>query len=351
MANVHTGDMTQGNPTKLILAFAIPMLIGSIFQSLYSMVDSATSASILRAMGDSKTPLYFLILCSLLNVVLDLFFVLILNMDVDGVAYATVISQALSAFACIVFMFKKYPILRFGKKDLIPDWKTISRITYLGLPMGLQSCILSIGMMVITWVINGFGSDIIAAHTVGSRVEQLATMIFSQVSFSFSVYSGQNFGAKDFERIKTGFRSAFLMVGALSIISTAVSWMFGNQLILLFVKAEEISVIKSAGEFIRIQSLFFAALGWIWLYNSALKGIGDIGITVLSSFVELGSKILLSIFLSKAFGYIGIWYAAPIGWVLGIIPSAIRYHSGAWRTDKGTGELSVIPIHEQQCTH
>jgi putative MATE family efflux protein len=443
MIKTQTMDMTQGNPTKLLVTFALPMLIGSIFQLMYNMTDSvilgkfvgadalasigATSsttflflalatgmtggitivisqyfgakndvlirrttvsaiyitisaavllgivgffaarpvmqllgtpdniidqaviyvqitcglyvtqiaynsaASILRALGDSKTPLYFLIICTMLNVVLDLIFVVSFHNGVAGVAFATVISQAVSAVFCIVYMAKKYTLLHFKKEDMKPDWKLIRRITSIGLPMGLQSCLLSVGMMVITSVINSFGSDIVAAQTVGSKVEQLVTIIFSQVAFSFSVYSGQNFGAKDFMRIRLGLKKAFIMVGSLSIISTAIMLLFGKDIILLFVSPGETTIIKSAGELIHIEALFFAALGWIWLYNSALRGIGDVGITLLSSLVELGAKILLSIFLSRAFGYIGIWYAAPIGWVLGLIPSMIRFHSGGWK--------------------
>lgn len=443
MIKTQTMDMTQGNPTKLLVTFALPMLIGSIFQLMYNMTDSvilgkfvgadalasigATSsttflflalatgmtggitivisqyfgakndvlirrttvsaiyitilaavllgivgffaarpvmqllgtpdniidqaviyvqitcglyitqiaynsaASILRALGDSKTPLYFLIICTMLNVVLDLIFVVSFNNGVAGVAYATVISQAVSAVLCIVYMAKKYTLLHFKKEDMKPDWKLIRRIMSIGLPMGLQSCLLSIGMMVITSVINSFGSDVVAAQTVGSKVEQLVTIIFSQVAFSFSVYSGQNFGAKDFMRIKLGLKKAFIIVGSLSLISTAVMFLFGKHIILLFVDPSETMIIKSAGELIHIEALFFAALGWIWLYNSALRGIGDMGVTLLSSLVELGAKILLSIFLSRAFGYIGIWYAAPIGWVLGLIPSMIRFHSGGWK--------------------
>jgi putative MATE family efflux protein len=442
MLKTRTMDMTQGNPTKLLLTFALPMLMGSIFQLMYNMTDSMvlgrfvgadalasigatgsttflflalamgmtggitivisqyfgakndilirrttvsaiyialaaalvlgiigffsarslmkllgtpsniidksviyvqitcglyvtqiaynTAASILRALGDSKTPLYFLIVCTMLNVALDLIFVLNFHKGVAGVAFATVISQAVSAVLCIVYMVKKYQLLHFKKEDMIPDWKLIRRIMSIGLPMGLQSCLLSVGMMVITSVINSFGSDIVAAQTAGSKVEQLVTMIFAQVAFSFSVYSGQNFGAKDFMRIKLGFKKAFIIVGSLSLISTAIMFLFGKDIILLFVNANETKIIKSAVELIYIEAVFFAPLGWIWLYNSALRGIGDIGVTLLSSFVELGAKILLSIFLSREYGYIGIWYAAPIGWVLGLIPSMLRFHGGRW---------------------
>ncbi len=442
MAKNLTKDMTQGSPTRLILMFALPMMLGSIFQLMYSMTDSVvlgrfvgadalagigatgsttflmialasgmtggitivlsqffgakneamirkttvsaiyitaftglvmgvfsllaarpvmqllgtppeiidmsvtyiqitcgcfiaqlsynTSASILRALGDSKSPLYFLIVCSLLNVVLDLFSVLVLQMGVAGVAWATVISQAVSAVLCIGYMAKRHPMLHFRKEDLRPDWKLIGRIASLGLPMGLQTCLLSVGMMVITKVINGFGSDIVAAYTVGSKVEQLSTLLFAQVAFSISVFTGQNFGARNFARIRTGVRNAAVIVGLLSLVSTAIMFLFGKRLILLFVGAEEVQIIKSAGELISIESLFFLALGWIWLFNSALRGIGDIGVTLVSSFVELGAKIMLSIFLSMAFGYIGIWFAAPIGWVLGLLPSLFRFRSNRW---------------------
>lgn len=442
MFKTNAKDMTHGDPTKLLVAFALPMLIGSVFQLLYSMTDSVvlgrfvgaqalagigatgsttflmlalangmtggitivmsqcfgakdgamirrtavsavyialtagilvgvfgllaarpvmallgtpgniidlsvtyikitcglfigqiaynTAASLLRALGDSKTPLYFLIVCTMLNVVLDLFSVLVLHMGVAGVAYATVLSQAVSAVLCVIYIAKKYPLLHFGKGDMKPDWKLIGRISSIGLPMGLQSCILSIGMMVITSVINSFGSNIVAAQTVGSKVEQLVTMIFAQVAFSFSVYSGQNFGARDFGRIRTGLKKAFIIVGSLSVFASAIMFLFGNTIILLFVKPGETQIIKAASELIHIEAFLFAPLGWIWLYNSALRGIGDIGTTLVSSFVELGAKILLSIFLSRAFGYIGIWYAAPIGWVLGLIPSLIRFHTGGW---------------------
>ena len=437
-------DMTQGSPVKLMLRFAVPMMIGSVFQSLYSMVDSAvlgryvgsdalaaigattstthlllllatsitsavsivisqhigannkekirasmvstiyltvgvgvilglvsifaarplmqllgtpdniiddsvlyiqligglslatfaynSASSILRAIGDSTTPLIFLIICSVLNVVLDLIAVIGLGMTVDGVAYATLISQAISAVLSIVYMFKKYPILRITKADLKPDMKETGTIFVMGAQMALQSALLSVGMMVITSVINGYGSSVVAAFTVGSNVQNLAAMLFSNFAFGFSVYVGQNYGACDIKRIQRGVREIFLLVGGLTLIATALALIFSEFLVGLYVKPEETEVVEASLSFVRIQAWFFPFLGWIWLYNSTMKGMGKIPVTMVSSFVELGSKIGLSIALPIIMGsYVGIWYAAPIGWILGIIPDVIYYYGGFWK--------------------
>lgn len=348
-------DMTQGKPINLMLRFALPMMIGSIFQSLYSMVDSAVlgrfvgshalaaigattsttglilllatgvtsaisivlsqyvgandtdrvrkgivasgwitlllgvvlglisvfaarplmqllktpedvidmsvlyiqivcgcgiaqfaynaAASILRALGDSKTPLYFLILCSILNVILDLISVIGLNMGVAGVAVATVGSQAISAAICILVMFRKYPDLMPKRHTLRPDMPVSLKIFGMGAQMALQSLFLSVGMMVITRVINSYGSNVVAAFTVGSNVQNLAVMLFSNFSFGFSVYVGQNFGAKNAERIKLGVRQIFLLVGGLSIFAGALTLIFSEPLVSLYVKPNETEVI------------------------------------------------------------------------------------------------------------
>ena len=437
-------DMTKGNPITLMLRFALPMMIGGVFQSLYHMVDSAvlgryvgsealasigsssstinmllmlatsitsavsivishqigsgnkekiragmvstiylttivsislgliaffiarplmqlldtpanvidgsvtyikwicglciitftynSASSIMRAIGDSRTPLICLIVCSILNVIFDLIAVIWLNMAVAGVAIATLISQAISAVFCITYMFKKYPMLRITVKDLKPDMKVTKEIFVMGLQMALQSALLSVGMMVITGVINSYGSNVVAAFTVGSNVQGLAAMLFSNFAFGFSVYVGQNYGARNVERIQLGVRRIFLLIGGLTLFATTLTLIFADFLVGLYIKAEELEVVEASLSFVRIQACFFPFLGWIWMYNSTMRGMGKITITTISSFVELGSKIGLSILLPILLGsYVGIWYAAPIGWVLGILPNAIYYYGGFWK--------------------
>ncbi|MFR7551599.1 MAG: MATE family efflux transporter [Acutalibacteraceae bacterium] len=158
-----------------------------------------------------------------------------------------------------------------------------------------------------------------------------SVMLFNNFSFGFSVYVGQNFGARLAGRIRRGVREIFLLVGGLSVLASALSLIFAEPLVLLYVKPEETQVIEASLSFVRIQSWFFPFLGWIWLYNSTLKGMGKIGVTMISSFVELGSKIGLSILLPIWIGYTGIWFSAPIGWILGLIPNLIYYYGGFWQ--------------------
>ena len=311
-----------------------------IFAGILLTMSYNVAAGILRGIGDSKTPLYFLILCSILNVILDLISVIGLNMGVAGVAVATVGSQAISAVICILVMFRKYPNLMPKRHTLRPDMPVSLKIFGMGAQMALQSLFLSVGMMVITRVINGYGSNVVAAFTVGSNVQNLAVMLFSNFSFGFSVYVGQNFGAKNAERIKLGVRQIFLLVGGLSFFAGVLTLIFAEPLVSLYVKPNETEVIAYSLEFIRIQAWFFPFLGWIWLYNSTVKGMGKINISMVSSVVELCSKIGLSLLLPIWIGTTGIWFAAPIGYILGIIPLLIYYYSGRWK------KLLTVPAAE-----
>ena len=436
-------DMTVGSPTKLLVLFAIPMLIGSIFQLMYSMVDTivlgrfvsaealasvgatgstvgmiimwgnavtngisilvsqawgakdeerirrivgasfsvaltvslvigalsvvlarplmlllgtpqnilegavtyirivcgvciaqmfySASAAVLRAIGDSRTPLIFLILCSLMNIALDLLFVLAFENGVAGVAWATVISQLTSAALCCAYMWKKYSMLRFSRSELRPEKKILKQLAAIALPMVFQNTMLTGGQMVISSVINSFGSDIVAAYTVGGKVEQLVTVIVSQVAFSFSVYSGQNYGAKKYDRIKLGVRRALGLLAGLTAFSMTVLLVFGRPLALMYVRAEETAILEAALSMLRIEAIFMPALVTIWLYNSALRGMGQIRATVISSILELASKVGFSVVLSRMIGYVGIWYASPLGWVIGLAMSAGYFYFGKWK--------------------
>ena len=237
-------------------------------------------------------------------------------------------------------MFRKYPDLMPKRHTLRPDMPVSLKIFGMGAQMALQSLFLSVGMMVITRVINSYGSNVVAAFTVGSNVQNLAVMLFSNFSFGFSVYVGQNFGAKNAERIKLGVRQIFLLVGGLSIFAGALTLIFSEPLVSLYVKPNETEVIAYSLEFIRIQAWFFPFLGWIWLYNSTVKGMGKINISMVSSVVELCSKIGLSLLLPIWIGTTGIWFAAPIGYILGIIPLLIYYYSGRWK------KLLTVPAAE-----
>ena len=278
------------------------------------------ASSILRAIGDSRTPLYFLIFSSLLNVGLDLLFVIVFSWGVAGVGFATVISQGVSAVLCILYMLRKYPRLRPDPDAWKLDGTMIREYVRIGIPMVVQSAVLNVGMFVITAVINSFGVDTVAAYTIGSRVEQLATVTFSNLAFSFAVYAGQNFGARRFDRIKDGLRKGVPMVIGLSLLSTLVMMLFADPLADFFMRDGSPEVLTRAVAMIRTEAAMYFALGTIWALSSTLRGMGAVKITLASSVVELASKIGFSLLLPAFLGYIGIWMAAPIGWVLGILP-------------------------------
>lgn len=290
-----------------------------------------TSASVLRAIGDSRTPLVFLIVCSLMNIVLDLLFVVAFENGIAGVAWATVLSQMVSAVLCCGYMWKKYPSLRFARSDMKYDSALMGRFAKIALPMAFQNTMLTGGQMVISGVINSFGSNIVAAYTVGGKVEQLVTVVVSQVMFSFSVYSGQNYGAKKYDRIDLGIRRALVMMVVLTGISMTVLLGFGRPLALIFVDASETVILEAALDMLRIEAIFMPALCTIWLYNSALRGMGLIKPTVVSSILELASKIGFSVGLSRFMGPTGIWLASPLGWVIGLAMSAGYFYFGKWK--------------------
>ncbi len=295
-------------------------------------------AAVLRAIGDSKTPLYFLILCSLLNVVLDLVFVIAFHGGVPGVAIATVISQAVSVVLCVFYMVRRYPRLRPDAASFRFDGKIIREYLSIGLPMCFQSGVLCVGMFVITAVINSFGSDIVAAYTIGGKVEQLANLSFSNLAFSFSVYAGQNYGARLYRRIGEGLKKGLLIIVGLTILSSAVMLLFARPLAQIFLEEDVAAVLDGAVAMIRTEACFFWALGIIWAVNSTLRGMGLVRIALVSSIVELVCKIGISVTLSQVIGSAGIWIAAPSGWVLGLIPSLI-YLLRWFRHAPADGEL------------
>ncbi|MBS4202368.1 MATE family efflux transporter [Bacillus sp. FJAT-49732] len=292
------------------------------------------ASAVLRAVGDSKTPLYFLILSSVLNVLLDLLFVLSFGMGVGGVAVATVISQVVSALICIIYTYTKFPIFRVKRTDWSPHFGNIGMISKIGIPMGLQSLLLSVGEMTVTGVVNSFGTNAVAAYATGMRVQQFATLAFFNISQAFSTFAAQNLGAKKFSRIQDSFKKVGLIVIAFTIVSSVLIITFGDVIVRLFISNQDThleAIVKMSKENLFAGACFFPFLGLIWFYNNTLRGMGEVAIPLFSGIVELIAKVGLSFILGMMFGYIGVWYAGPIGWALGLIPSFIQYHSGRWK--------------------
>lgn len=292
------------------------------------------ASSILRALGDSKTPLYFLILTTVLNIILDLVFVALLKMNVFGVAIATVISQIISAFLSVLYIIKKFPILKLHREDIVFNFDNLFMIIKIGVSMSVQAIFLSIGEMIISGVVNTFGTNVVASYTTGNRINQFASMAYFVVSEAFAVYVAQNFGAQKFDRIKEGFRSIIILSLSLSLFATLVIFIFGDNLIRLFISSNDEyieMIVEICRGYLRISSMFYPFLAIILLYNNSIRAIGKALIPLISGIVELVIKVGGSVFLSIPFGYVGVWFANPVGWALGILPSCIYFHKYAFK--------------------
>lgn len=295
------------------------------------------AASILRALGDSKTPLYFLILTTILNIILDLLFVALLKMNVAGVAIATVVSQMISAFLSVFYIIKKFPILKLNKEDMIFDSSNLLMIVKIGASMSIQSVFLSIGEMIISGVVNTFGTNVVASYTTGNRIIQFASMAYFVVSEAFAVYVAQNYGAQKIDRIKEGFKSIIILSLTLSILAAVIIFLFGDHLVKLFISKNDqyVDVIAEICKgYLRISSAFFPFLAIILLYNNSIRAIGNAFIPLISGITEIVIKIGGSLLLSIPFGYIGVWFANPVGWALGILPTCIYFHKYAFKLKK-----------------
>lgn len=291
------------------------------------------AAAVLRGVGDSRTPLYFLILSSVLNVILDLVFVLSLEMGVAGVAIATVISQTASAALCIWYMLRRYSFFRVARGDWKLYGKNLWDVARIGLSMGLQGLFLSIGDMVVTGVVNTFGTDVVAAYATGGRVLQMATLVFFTLSEAFAVYVGQNLGASEIGRIRRGFNSVALITIGLSLLSAVFLYVWGDMLVRWFISDDDPhldDIVAIALGFLRVTCFFYVFLGLIYLYNNTLRGMGEVTVPLFSGIMELIGKIGLSLYLARYYGYYALWFAVPIGWITGLIPPLISYHRGKW---------------------
>lgn len=423
-----TGNMTSGNPFKLILLFAIPLYIGNMFQQLYSTVDTlivsrtlgvdamsavgvttsfvlmvvgfgigicvglsvktaqyygasdienvkksfATSimitifftflitlvgvlicrpvlelmqtpsdiidrsynylivifygvfasmiynfyASMIRALGDSKTPLYFLILASIINIVLDYVLILNVGLDVEGAGYATVISQLISGVLCMLYTNKKYKVLKISKEDFAIDKKFIKEHLDSAIPMGLQYSIIAIGIIFVQFILNGYGTEYIAAYTSAGKVELILMQVHPAIGAAVVTFVAQNFGAKKYDRIVVGVKNATQITLIYGAIAFLILLFLGTPLIKFIVGDVPQHIYENGQIYLNFCAFTLWTQGMIFVYRSALQGIGRSDITVTAGVLELGSRCVIAMILPRFIGYNGICLASPITWIL-----------------------------------
>ncbi len=290
-----------------------------MFIGIFATVFYNLSSNIIRALGDSKTPLYFLIFASILNIVLDLILILKFNMGIKGAALATVISQGVSTVLCVFFMFSKFPVLKLKKKDWKLDFDFIFEHLRIGIPMGFQMSVLTIGIIAVQYVLNGFGSTAVAAFTTGMRVDQLFSQSLLALGTAVATFTAQNFGANKMSRIRHGARSAVLIAFILSGVIAIILTLFGRNLVNMFMDVPNEDVIKLTLLQLRIVAIFFFFLGILFIYRNVLQGMGNVMAPLLSGVAELIMRTIAAFVLGRYMGYLGICLAGPAAWIAAAI--------------------------------
>lgn len=288
-------------------------------------------AAVLRALGDSITPLIFLIVASLLNVVLDLLFVIAFHWGVAGVAIATVISQWVSAIGLILYAMAKVKLLRIPMKEFKPDRVIFRKCIRLGIPVALQNSFVSISMMALQGVINSFNETIIAAATVANRIEQLVLQPGMSIGAAVASFTGQNIGAGNIGRVKKGMRSATVIIIIFSLFMLPTLYFGGRYLMMLFTKKEDIAVVTYGIQGIRITSFFYTFVGMIFITRNFLSGSGDIHIPMIMGFTEVVCRVAFSSFIAGQIGFKGIFWATALTWFITGILGILRVLSGKWK--------------------
>ena len=276
-------------------------------------------SGIIRSLGDSKTPVIFLIISSLLNVVLDIFMIVVLNSGVAGAGYATVISQLVSGILCLVYIAKRFEILHLKKSDLKPDAYYIGRLCAVGLPMGLQYSITAIGSILLQTAVNGLGSTYVAAVTAGSKVSQFMCCPFDAMGSTMATFGGQNIGAGRVDRVKKGLFDCSLLGVGYAVFALGFVALLGGKLAMLFIKADSGNpeeILELAGHFLIINVSFYVPLAFVNIVRFLIQGMGFSQIAVFAGVFEMAARAVMGLCMVPVFGYDAVCFASPSAWVL-----------------------------------
>lgn len=287
------------------------------------------SSSMLRALGDSKSPLYFLVFACLLNVGLDVWFVYGFGMGIFGAALATIIAQLTAGGSCLFYAVKCNPYFKMQKKHFKPIVPIIGETVRLGIPLSLQFALVALSCMALQRVVNSYGSVVVAAFTAADRVEQLLHQPYGTLSAALATYSGQNLGAGKMERIKQGFKKSVIMMIVFTIIMVPIMQLGGEWIVSLFVDDPE--VIRYGGMALKITSLFYIFLGTINVARGILNGVGDAIFALINGVVEVAGRVIFPVMLVAipVIGVWGIWWSAGLVWLFSALSCILRYLS--WR--------------------
>ncbi|QQO08823.1 MATE family efflux transporter [Breznakiella homolactica] len=284
---------------------------GLIFVSLYNF-----SANILRAQGDSKSPLFFLTAACIINIILDFCFVLGFGMGVFGAALATVIAQAISGISCTIWTVKKLRFPEFKKSDHGFDRGLFSLVSRYALLTAMQQSVMNFGIVLIQGLVNTFGAALMAAFAAGVKIDAFAYMPVQDFGNALATYTAQNTGAGHDDRVRSGLRWAALISGIFSVFVSVLVFIFAESLIGIFLRDSDREVTAMGAQYLRIEGAFYALIGFLFLFYGFYRGLGRAGMSIILTITSLGTRVLLAYSLAPGFGYKAIFWAIPIGWFL-----------------------------------
>lgn len=291
-------------------SYVLIITYGLVFMMAYNLLSN-----VLRSLGDSKTPLYFLIIATVVNIGLALIFIINFGWGVPGSALAMVVAQGLSALLCVGYIIKKFPILHLKWEDFRWDKGFAWEHLRMGLPMAVQFTILGIGMVLIQTVCNQFGAETIAAFTSAMRIEQLALQPMISFGLAMAVYTAQNFGARKFDRIKVGVKKCSFLSMGFSFIAALSMYFFGQEMVGVFLENPGEKVMREATQYLHLSVPFYFFLSQMFIYRNTVQGMGIAMIPMFSGVLELLLRTLSAVYLTEYYGYVGVCYASPIAWM------------------------------------
>ncbi|MBQ8278297.1 MAG: MATE family efflux transporter [Roseburia sp.] len=309
-----------------------------IFAGIILTMAYNVASGILRGIGDSKTPLYFLILSSFLNIFLDIFLIVTIPLGTAGAAYATIISQGISAVLCFIYMFRKFDILKIKREDVYIDRVGVINLLSVGVPMALNYSVTAVGTMIFQSAVNVFGSSVVAAYTAASKVWNLATQPMPTLGTAMATYCAQNLGAGKVNRIFAGMKYAFFLCIAVSALAVGISVFGGRFIVSWFISNPTEEIFTYAMQYLYIASCFALPLAWIFAYRNALQGLNQGFVPMISGVVELVSRYAIVLLFAEPFGYEGVCYADPAAWVTTGILLIITYFSWKHKLQKKLGQ-------------
>ena len=272
-------------------------------------------ASVLRALGDSRTPLIYLIIASIINIALDVVLIAVVPLGVAGAAYATVASQLISGLLCLWHIKRKFPILHIEKPERKLDKELCLRLLHAGVPMGLQFSITAIGSIILQSAVNALGSSVVASISASNRVQNILTCPLETMGATMATYCSQNYGANRIDRVRQGIRQATIVTAIYSVVGLAIAYFCGRTIAQMFISAEEVALLDSIRQFLTINGIFYFPLAIILVYRNSLQGLGFSNSAMLAGVFELVARSAVAWLLVGTFGFIAVCFANPAAWI------------------------------------